>query len=95
MIKTSKILSEMHMSDDDIGEVCIEENIEYTKQVDLFEKTGNMYVGGIQICRCAANTGQLCALDVTKNSNIREYLLTCRNFTKHIRKQSNGYRNFF
>jgi len=56
----------MHMSDDDIDEVCIEENIEYTKQVDLFEKTENMYVGEIQICRCAAHTGQLCALDVTK-----------------------------
>jgi len=33
MIKTSKILSEMHMSDDDIDEVCIKDNIEYTKPV--------------------------------------------------------------
>jgi len=41
MIKTSKIYSEMHMSDDDIDEVCIKDNIEYTKPVFWTKKLKN------------------------------------------------------
>jgi len=36
------------MSDDDIDEVCIKENIKYTKQIDLLEITENMCVGEIK-----------------------------------------------
>ncbi|XP_049302982.1 uncharacterized protein LOC115065771 [Bactrocera dorsalis] len=81
--------------DDDTGEACILQNIEYSKQIDLFDTTENICVGEIQICRCAAHTAQLCALDVTKNTTIREYLFQCRNLAKYIRKPSNGYRDLF
>lgn len=78
MIKTSKMLSQMYNSDDEFDEACIEQkNSDYTKQVDYFERTENIHVGDIQICRCAAHTAQLCALDVTKLTIIRKYIKPC------------------
>uniref|UniRef100_A0A0A1WM76 Zinc finger BED domain-containing protein 4 n=1 Tax=Zeugodacus cucurbitae TaxID=28588 RepID=A0A0A1WM76_ZEUCU len=91
----ANMISQIHTGDDDTGKACILQNIEYTKQIDLFDTTENICVGEIQICQCAAQIAQLCALDVTKNTVIREYLFQCRNLTKYILEPSNGYRDLF
>lgn len=54
-----------------------------------------MKLGDIKICRCAAHTAQLCALDLFKNNEIKEKILSCRNLVKFIRKPSNGYKEIF
>ncbi|XP_037932575.1 zinc finger BED domain-containing protein 4-like [Teleopsis dalmanni] len=80
MIKTTKLLSQYCTNEDDI---------------EIFQISIDVRLGEIQICRCAAHTAQLCALDITKNADIRKYLLQCRNMTKYVRKLSNGYREIF
>ncbi|XP_037930765.1 uncharacterized protein LOC119665611 [Teleopsis dalmanni] len=63
----------------------------YIRNIDSFQKSIDVRLGEIQICRCAAHTAQVCALDITKNADIRKYLLQCRNMTKYVRKPSNGH----
>lgn len=93
MIKATKILS--HCTSYEDGEK--EESIElYLKNIELFEHWNNLQIGDIQICRCAAHTAQLCALDVIKETNIKIFLISCRNFVKYIfKKNTNGYREIF
>ncbi|XP_073829183.1 uncharacterized protein [Musca autumnalis] len=94
MIKATKILSKFSMNEE--HEVTDEDlNNTYLDNINNLESPSNLHVENIQICRCAAHTTQLCALDVTKDSEIKKYLLYCRNFTKFIRKTSNGFRDAF
>ncbi|XP_037941172.1 uncharacterized protein LOC119674121 [Teleopsis dalmanni] len=96
MIKTTKILSHCSIANELYEEVEAEEaNDVYLKNIELFEDTIDIQLGDIQICRCAAHTAQLCALDATKDLNIRTYLMNCRNLVKFIKKNSNGYREIF
>lgn len=96
MIKATKILSQSYISDIDFeGTEEVDKNIDYTTKIENFEASEELHVGNIQICRCAAHTAQLCALDVSKKAYIKSYLLQCRNMTKYIRKPSNGYREAF
>lgn len=94
MLKATSILS--FVSEEQIEENeedCA--NDEYIKKIQEVELPPDMSLGSIQVCRCAAHTAQLVALDVTKSSYVLKYLLTCRNLTKYIRKTSNGYREIF
>lgn len=49
----------------------------------------------IIICRCAGHTPQLIAVDGIRDSNIREFIIHCRNFAKFLRKPANGFRYLF
>ncbi|XP_018783167.1 PREDICTED: uncharacterized protein LOC108965306 [Bactrocera latifrons] len=94
MLKTTNILSfafDENLGEDD--EYC--SNDEYLKIIENIEKMPNVLIGNIQVCRCAAHTVQLVALDVTKSSDMLKYLFNCRNMTKFIRKTSNGFREIF
>ncbi|XP_037937263.1 uncharacterized protein LOC119670896 [Teleopsis dalmanni] len=95
MIKTTKLLSQYCTNEDDIEMSEVDNNNMYIRNIDSFQKSIDVRLGEIQICRCAAHTAQVCALDITKNADIRKYLLQCRNMTKYVRKPSNGYREIF
>ncbi|XP_037950632.1 uncharacterized protein LOC119681494 [Teleopsis dalmanni] len=96
MIKTTTILSHCSSFNEFYEENEVEEaNDVYLKNIELFEYTSDIQFGDIQICRCAAHTAQLCALDVTKNPNIKTYLMNCRNLVKFIKKNSNDYSQIF
>ncbi|XP_017140741.1 uncharacterized protein LOC108154836 isoform X1 [Drosophila miranda] len=75
------------------GDDC--SNEEYLKKIELVEKSPNILLGHIRVSRCAAHSAQLCVLDVTKSSEIINYIFTCRNLTKYIRKPSNRYHETF
>jgi len=92
MIKATKLLSQMVSDDVETDE---ELNDTYLSNIQMMDKAINMRVEQIEICRCAAHTAQLCALDVTKENEIKEFLLCCRNFTKYVRKPSNGFKDMF
>ena len=94
MLKTANILSfvfEENIDEDD--EFCTNE--EYLKKIENIEKMPSVFIGNIQVCRCAAHTAQLVALDVVKSSDMLKYLFNCRSMTKFIRKTSNGFREIF
>ncbi|XP_036323039.1 uncharacterized protein LOC118736966 [Rhagoletis pomonella] len=94
MLKATKILSFVSEEESEEYEAdCT--NDEYLKKIELLEEIPDMLLGNIQVCRCAAHTAQLCALDVTKSSAITKYLLASRNLTKYVRKTTNGYRDIF
>ncbi|XP_053968436.1 uncharacterized protein LOC128869858 [Anastrepha ludens] len=94
MIKSSKILSHCSVLKEDRDDVD-EANDVYLKNIEMFNDTLKIQMGDIEICRCAAHTAQLCALDSTKDPVIKSYLMNCRNLTKYIKKNSNGYREIF
>ncbi|XP_049308916.1 uncharacterized protein LOC125777702 [Bactrocera dorsalis] len=77
MLKATKILSFVWQEELEENEAdCA--NDEYLKKIELVEEMLDMLLGDIQVCRCAAHTSQLWALDVTKSSAVTKYLLTCR-----------------
>lgn len=94
MLRATNILS--FVSEEDVeenDEFCT--NHEYLKKIEFVEKVPHVLIGNIQVCRCAAHTTQLVALDVAKSLGVLAYLWNCRNLTKYIRKTSNGYREIF
>ncbi|XP_050338888.1 zinc finger BED domain-containing protein 4-like [Bactrocera neohumeralis] len=94
MVKTTNILSfvsEEYIENDD--EECT--NDDYLNKIECVETIPHVLIGNIQVCRCAAHTAQLVAIDVTKSLDILKSLLNCRNLTKYIKKTSNGYREIF
>nr|XP_041632974.1 uncharacterized protein LOC121502915 [Drosophila kikkawai] len=94
MVKTTNILSylsEQNNEEDD--EECT--NDDYIQKIEFMEKVPYVLIGNIQVCRCAAHTAQLVAIDVNKSPDILKFILNCRNLTKYIRKASNGYRETF
>lgn len=93
MLKATKLLS--FVSEETEENESDSTNDEYLRKIELVEEMPVVMLGNIQVCRCAAHTAQLCAIDVTKSPTIINFLLTCRNLTKFIRKTSNGYREIF
>lgn len=92
MLKTTSLLSQClskYESDDFF------DNDDYESVLNEIYNDNDINCGEIIICRCAAHTAQLVALDVIKHSKIKEFILQCRNFTKFLRKPSNGFRYLF
>lgn len=93
MIKTTSILSHCITKHDD-DETYVD-NDEYVKVLDEINGDVDLNIGEINICRCAAHTAQLVAIDVIKNYNVQSFVLQCRNLVKYLRKSSNGFRALF
>ncbi|KAI8116030.1 hypothetical protein CVS40_11824 [Lucilia cuprina] len=96
MIKTTKRLSHCSIFEEGREGHDVEDGNEmYLLNINSFEDNNQIQLGDIQICRCAAHTAQLCALDVIKDVEIKNFLLSCRNVSKFIKKSSNGYHEIF
>lgn len=96
MCKSSRMLAHVQnvMHEELQGE---EDNNIYLMHLEEIEKNDPIVVQieNLQSCRCAAHTLQLCATDVSKNDEFKNYILVCRNLVKSIRKSSNGYLEIF
>ncbi|XP_046807300.1 zinc finger BED domain-containing protein 4-like [Lucilia cuprina] len=92
MLKTTSLLSKCLTK---FQEEEFLDNDNYQQLLEEIENDCDIDMGDITICRCAAHTAQLVAIDVIKNPNIKEFVLQCRNFTKFLRKQTNGFRCLF
>lgn len=74
--KLQKNLSHCSIFEDDYeGHDMNDGNEIYLKNIQMFEDSSEMDLGDIKICRWAAHTAQLCALDVTKDTEIKTFYL--------------------
>lgn len=76
MLKSTRMLSYC------ASEKYINETIDneiYFETFHLMDTNTDLSVGEIEVCRCAAHTAQLCALDTIKNCNIKHFIINCRN----------------
>ncbi|KAI8126496.1 putative AC transposase [Lucilia cuprina] len=95
MIKSTKILSHCLSEEECFVDDTYNNNL-YFETINSMEcQTELLHVGEIGICRCAAHTSQLCALDTIKNANIKDKIINCRNIVKFLRKNSNGFKDLF
>ena len=93
MVKCTKILSHLCSEDEEYEENYNNET--YFQNITLIENNMDLRVGNIIVCRCAAHTAQLVALDATKDFEMKRYIRQCRNLVKFLRKNSNGYKDLF
>lgn len=92
MLKTTSLLSQCIGKSEDEDFL---ENNDYLRVTDEVCNDKDIYADEIVICRCAAHTSQLVAIDVIKSDDVSEFVLQCRHFTKFLRKPANGFRYLF
>lgn len=85
MLKSSLILSEI--AEDELSKSSVDSND--SNDMDVFPS--EIKVANIISTRCAAHTLQLCAIDVSKNSEISVFLNTARSLAKFVRSKGNGF----
>jgi hypothetical protein len=91
MLLASKILS---LDTDVIADEDDEDDDEYELHVREFMNDDH-HIESLQVCRCAAHTVQLCACDLINNKDFLKKVLLCRKITRHVRKNSNGFKTMF
>uniref|UniRef100_A0A1I8PD83 HAT C-terminal dimerisation domain-containing protein n=1 Tax=Stomoxys calcitrans TaxID=35570 RepID=A0A1I8PD83_STOCA len=67
----------------------------YLMNLKMSEDFSAINLGEMQICPSAAYTAQLCVLDVTKDVEIKKFIISCRNLTRFIKNPLNGYEATF
>lgn len=92
MLKTTSLLAQCLSKYEDEDFLDTDD---YQKVLDEIYDDKDINCGEITICRCAAHTVQLVAVDVIKDTNVKEFILQCRNFAKFLRKPANGFRYLF
>lgn len=92
MLKATSLLS--HCLEKSNEEEILE-NDDYLNLLEEIENDQDFKIEGISICRCAAHTAQLVAIDVLKQLSLKNVVLKTRNLVKLLRKSSSGYRSLF